>query len=68
MEAHSSPQTSKRAADLATAIGAHNLDFNTNTVYDSQRALIQSATGFEAKDGDTKVSKHCDSVYAEFFL
>jgi NAD+ synthase (glutamine-hydrolysing) len=59
MEAHSSPQTRKRAADLAAAIGAHHLDFNIDTVYDSQRALLQSTTGFEAKFkmyGGTKVS------------
>lgn len=59
MEAHSSPQTRKRAADLATAIGAHHLDFNIDTVYDSQRALLQSTTGFEAKFqmyGGTKAS------------
>jgi NAD+ synthase (glutamine-hydrolysing) len=59
MQAHSSPQTRKRAADLAAGIGAHHLDFNIDTVYDSQRALLQSTTGFEAKFkmyGGTKVS------------
>ncbi|PQE18176.1 hypothetical protein CJF30_00009344 [Rutstroemia sp. NJR-2017a BBW] len=59
MEAHSSPQTRKRAADLAEAIGAYHTDFNIDPVYDAQRALLQSATGFEAKFkmyGGTKAS------------
>jgi NAD+ synthase (glutamine-hydrolysing) len=59
MEKNSSPQTRKRAADLAEVIGANHLDFDIDPVYDAQVKLLTSTTGFEPKFkmyGGTKVS------------
>ncbi|OBT94324.2 glutamine-dependent NAD(+) synthetase [Pseudogymnoascus verrucosus] len=59
MEKNSSPETRKRAADLAAIIGANHLDFDIDPVFDAQVKLLTSTTGFEPKFkmyGGTKVS------------
>ncbi|OBT85228.1 hypothetical protein VE02_05187 [Pseudogymnoascus sp. 03VT05] len=59
MEKNSSPETRKRAADLAEIIGANHLDFDIDPVFDAQVKLLTATTGFEPKFkmyGGTKVS------------
>jgi len=49
MENQSSPQTRRRAKELAECIGAYHIDVNIDGVFEAQKALISSATSFEPK-------------------
>ncbi|KAK8118050.1 glutamine dependent NAD+ synthetase [Apiospora kogelbergensis] len=49
METMSSPETRKRAKDLAEAIGSYHIDLNIDDVYKAQKALLVQTTGFEPK-------------------
>lgn len=49
MEKNSSPETRKRAADLAKSIGSHHLDFDIDPVNDAQVTLLTSTLSYEPK-------------------
>ena len=49
MKTQSSLQTRRRAKELAECIGAYHTDVNIDDVFEAQKALILSATGFEPK-------------------
>lgn len=49
METQSSPETRRRAKDLANDIGAYHTDLNIDDVFHAQKNLIPSATGFDPK-------------------
>jgi NAD+ synthase (glutamine-hydrolysing) len=49
MKENSSPDTRKRAQDLAVAVGAYHLDFDIDTIVNAEINLVTSVTGFEPK-------------------
>ncbi|KAK2763064.1 glutamine-dependent NAD(+) synthetase [Arachnomyces sp. PD_36] len=49
METQSSPETRRRAKDLANDIGAYHTDMNIDDVFNAQKNLIGSSTGFDPK-------------------
>jgi NAD+ synthase (glutamine-hydrolysing) len=49
MKENSSPDTRKRAEDLAVAVGAYHLDFDIDTVYHALVSLFTTVTKFVPK-------------------